>query len=407
MQLPPNRSPSPDKKYPFIGPNYHKHGEVPGFIYDPYSDTYRKPRTEDEIRQAQGKGPKEEPGLGDLLVPVAAGGLALAGGQALGKEIPGVVKEGLGGMLGTGGPSTSTTATGAFGADAAAPYGAIANPATGEAVGTMGLPTGGMFGLSPTATGVAGGLGLGAGLYGLSEAYKDKDPVMGAFSGAGAGLGGGMLATALGASAVPGPGWLLGGGALLGAGVGMLGGLFDKPSTRELVKERWIDLAKQSDPATQTFANQYLQYLDSDQAKEDAKIDFGELKKAGSLTPEQVWGGHGMFKTFGSDWLGTYTPDQRRQISQGLIDAGLLDSKKGDIVVNDAARAKQIRDQVLGIAPPPQPVPAQGILPPQQAMNNDVMLDPTQATGQVGQIAQGVGMLSGMSKPKVWNLKRR
>lgn len=86
----------------------------------------------------------------------------------------------------------------------------------------------GLFGMGNLATGALGAAGLGAGLYGAYQANQNENPLMGAVSGAGAGAGASALGTALGLSAIPGIGWLAGGGALLGLGAGLLGKIGDK-----------------------------------------------------------------------------------------------------------------------------------------------------------------------------------
>lgn len=70
-----------------------------------------------------------------------------------------------------------------------------------------------------------------------------------------------------------------------------------------------------------------------------------DYKKAG-LNAGDLTGVAGNMKTFGPDWAG-YNQDQRKKITQGIIDAGLYKSSKGDIGIIDEARAKQIRDQIL------------------------------------------------------------
>lgn len=68
------------------------------------------------------------------------------------------------------------------------------------------------------------------------------------------------------------------------------------------------------------------------------------------LKAEDVWGSNGVFDTFGSDWLGKFTPDQRRRISERLLEEGVFSSDKGDLVIfgEDQDRAKQIADEIVG-----------------------------------------------------------
>ena len=55
---------------------------------------------------------------------------------------------------------------------------------------------------------------------------------------------------------------------------------------------------------------------------------------------------YGNISTFGPDWA-KYTQDQREGITQALINGGLYDSQKGDVVVTDAEAAKKLRDEYL------------------------------------------------------------
>lgn len=201
---------------------------------------------------------------------------------------------------------------------------------------------------------------------------------------AGGGLGAPATPTLLGAKAVPasagGIGLLPGLGIVAGVGLGgkaaydmikgkkpntagrvvlgmATGGLsevankfLNRKTTKEYQKEKWGNLAKASDAPTADYAKQYLNYLNSDRAKEDAKYEntFDGKKAAGKLAAEDVWGGEGIFKTFGSDWLGKYNENQRRDISQALIDNDLLGSSKGDITVKDANKAKEIASSIFG-----------------------------------------------------------
>lgn len=160
-------------------------------------------------------------------------------------------------------------------------------------------------------------------------------------------------------------------------------------TTRATEKKQWGALANDApDDATKGYANQYLQYLDSDQAKADGGKDFDELKSSGQLKPEDVWGGAGMFQTFGSDWLNHYSPDQRKQISQSLIDNGLLGSHKGGIVVTDADAARTLANQI--VPPPGAQMTPQGI---QGMPRTPYNVAAVKQTGQLGsQLATALGL---------------
>lgn len=363
-----NPTPGPQNinKYPFVGNAYKTFGEQVGFLYDPYSDSYKKdPRAVQKQLEAEGLGPEKPPGMMESLLPVAGVAGALYAGKHIGQKIPDYLSSAgdkITGMF-SGGGAAPVAADGAAtaatqGVSATAPYGTIAGPG-GEAVGTMGAPPEAATGMFAPGSALSTGLGVagvGLGAYGAYEGIKSGDPLTSGLGGAG--IAGGL--NALGVSLGP-VGW----GAMIAAPIAlsMLG--LNKPSIKEQVKKRWGNLAEKSDPNTQSYAQQYMQYLDSDQAKSDAKLNFSEMKKSGQLKAEDVWGGYGMFKTFGSDWLGKYTEDQRRQISQELLNQNLVDSKKGDIVVTDSKKAKDIASQVLGgQSSTQQPT---GMMEPQQA----------------------------------------
>lgn len=135
---------------------------------------------------------------------------------------------------------------------------------------------------------------------------------------------------------------------ILGMGTGGLSEVanhfLNHKSTKEYQRERWGNLGESTHAPTAQYANNYLNYLGSDQAKIDAQYPntFGAKKEAGTLKAEDVWGGLGMFKTFGDDWLGKYSEDQRRNISNELIKQNLLGNSKGDITILDPEKAKQV-----------------------------------------------------------------
>lgn len=122
------------------------------------------------------------------------------------------------------------------------------------------------------------------------------------------------------------------------------GGLLGHKSTKEYQREKWGNLARSDFAPTKSYAEQYLNYLGSNQAKTDAQYPntFEGKKAAGTLKAEDVWGGHGMFETFGNDWLGKYTEDQRRNISNALLANDLIKTSKGDQYITDQTKAKEL-----------------------------------------------------------------
>lgn len=140
---------------------------------------------------------------------------------------------------------------------------------------------------------------------------------------------------------------------VLGMATGGLSEAFNalnRKTTKDFQKERWNEVAGSNDAATQNYGKQYQDYLGSEQQGIDAQYPntFDGKKEAGTLGAEDVWGGYGMFKTYGNDWLNKYSEDDRRNISQALIDNDLITSNKGDIVVRDENRARELASQVLG-----------------------------------------------------------
>lgn len=264
------------------------------------------------------------PGLGVLL------GMKLASSAtatpALASSLGAGVTSGSGALMtGAGLKGASLGASGA------------ANAASGTSAAVTPAVQG--IGITPY-LGAAGAL---AGGYGLYNAIQGNDKKSGALSGAA--LGGGLAAAAplVGLGPV---GWAgIGLASLLGAGGGAgLTSLFGHKSTKEYQREKWGNLADSAHSPTQNYANNYLNYLNSDQAKIDAQYPntFEGKKAAGTLKAEDVWGGHGMFKTFGDDWLGKYTEDQRRAVSNALLANDLIRTSKGDQYITDEARAKEL-----------------------------------------------------------------
>ena len=136
-------------------------------------------------------------------------------------------------------------------------------------------------------------------------------------------------------------------------------GVFD-PSTRQVQQGHTSDLLKASDDAG------YQSYVQGMRAQNEAAPpdpskpfaggqygSFDEYKTAG-LQANDLTGVYGNLKTFGPSWAGL-TQEQRQAVTQGVIDAGLYNSKKGEVEITDPIAAKKIYDQVVG--PPVEVVP--------------------------------------------------
>ena len=73
---------------------------------------------------------------------------------------------------------------------------------------------------------------------------------------------------------------------------------------------------------------------------------FNEYKTAGLQAPDLL-GVYGNLNTFGPEWA-HLTPEQQTKVTQGIINAGLYDSKKGEVIITDPDAARKIKDDVVG-----------------------------------------------------------
>lgn len=123
-------------------------------------------------------------------------------------------------------------------------------------------------------------------------------------------------------------------------------------TTRQVQQEHSQQLSK-LDPNNAVWQN-YLGGMRNQVANKETPFagkykTFDEYKNAG-LEAGDLTGVYGNLKAFGPDWS-KLKLDQQKKVTQGLIDAGLYASKKGEVIITDEERAKQIRDSVLK-APP-------------------------------------------------------
>lgn len=120
-------------------------------------------------------------------------------------------------------------------------------------------------------------------------------------------------------------------------------------STKDLEAEKWGNIANSKDPAVASYGKGYQQYLASPQAKIDAEYPntFDAKKSAGTLKPEDVWGGAGLIENI-PGWLTKYTGDQRKNISQQLLDSNLITSDHGDLKLTDVDKANALAQGALG-----------------------------------------------------------
>lgn len=247
--------------------------------------------------------------------------------------------------------------------------------------------------------------GAGLGAYGLYNALDNNDKTSGALSGAA--LGGGLAAAAplVGLGPV---GW---GGLALAAALGAGGGfgltsLFGHESTRDVAKKHTGQLQGmgKDDAAWQNYVKGMRTQYNSappDPSKPFHGGKYGswdEYKQAG-LDAADLTGVYGNLKTFGPEWAKLSFDDQKK-VTQGIIDAGLYNSKKGEVEISDANRALQIRDSILNggsnmipRAPTTQPMrpvarPTPGNMP-----------QPNVPLGQMQQLQPGQQMPFGNVRP--------
>lgn len=151
-------------------------------------------------------------------------------------------------------------------------------------------------------------------------------------------------------------GW--GGRAQLGIATGGLSevaralGVFGHKSTRDVAKGHTNSLMSQSpeDSKWQSYVSGMRDQFNS--APPDPSKPFAgkygswdEYKKAG-LDAADLTGVYGNLKAYGPQYAGL-TFDQQKALTQKNIDAGNYSSKKGEVVINDEAKAKSFLDELL------------------------------------------------------------
>lgn len=288
------------------------------------------------------------------LMPVVAGTGGLIAAHEIMKPAAGIHQ-----LLGDGTALMTDGTIQAVGNSASSIAGG-ATTSLSNAAASGGVQAPSLIGASRTPVAAEAGIGVtpylgaaGAGLsaYGLYNAIEKGDTKGGALSGAGLGMGLGMAAPLVGLGPI---GW--GTLALMGAG-GALGGagltsLLDHESTRELAQRHTKELLKDSEDSN------YQNYVSGMREQYNAPppdptkpyhggqyASWDEYKSAG-LDPTDLTGVYGNIKTFGQEWANLSEP-QRVAVTKGLIDADLYKSKKGEVEISDAAKAKEIKDNVL------------------------------------------------------------
>lgn len=317
--VPPGRI--PHSTLGFVGPNYQKHGEVPGYIYDPYSDTYKKDPKHLQTIGLLPKDPKQ-PSLTDQVLPLAAG-LTAAGAA---KELGPMLVDGVGGLLSGSGAATGTTtaATTAGGSGVAAP-----TVLSGSPVGGGGLLSAGA--LVPGAAVAAGLLAGGKGVKDLLAGKSGTDSWEGL-------AGRGTLGIATGGLSE----------------LARLTGLLGHKSTKDYQKERLEKLR-----ATDPDAAAHLQALrDVANANNDTwqdgqfagkKWNFEDASTLAAEDPTHFISNLGNFEaTKDRDvrWMDLDEAIQKATVAQALAE-NLYTPDKGSVLVSDADRFNQIIDEQL------------------------------------------------------------
>lgn len=314
---------------------------VPGYgdryVFDPYQSNamgkimlYENPKPVYDKIADQQKAEKEQGSLPAQLAPV---GGALAGAY-LTKQVADMV-----------------TAGGAV-ANAAAPVASAAAPVAGaipSAIAMGGSGGAGSTGALAAGGQVSGGAGIAPATGGFGSMLSGAIPIAGVA--AGTYLGGKAAMDMLKGEK---PNLL--GRATLGIATGGLSevakatGLLGRKSTKDYQKERWGDLLDRGVAGAEQA--QQANHGNTTGAP-SAGWEQGEawsFEKALNLTkenPDHFALAYGNLDTFGNDWLGSYTNDQRRAIVSNLAHEGLYAGNKGDIVIKDKDKAIEIKDKVL------------------------------------------------------------
>lgn len=388
---------------PAPGPKYQKFGEQPGYLYDPYSDSYKEdPNVQKKYLQDQGLVPKDPKPttLTSSLLPIGAGAATLYGakglveggklfGYDLGSGAGAAVNEGVKTGLADVGttatiPSIAPQAGGliAPGATTVATDGSLmtAVPEGYHAASlAAGAPNAGLIGGEFGAANVIGG---GAGLYGAYDlATHDRGPLGGAAEGAASGA-------LIGTYVVPGIG--TGVGAAVGGGLGLVKGLMEKPSTKEIQSGRF-KAAGVADPYGKA-GHDFFAGTGGETSRDER-----------FLTPEAIAVNPDNYNAAAD--FDTWSPEMKTKFLSGMLSAGKVQEKKGGIYYDDAY-AKTLADQIRAentaapIARTPSGQVAGTTVPPMQ--NNITMQQANNLQGRtpVAMGANGYPLMPVIAPPR-------
>lgn len=340
--------------------------QVPGhpqYVFDPYDGAYGSIKINPQVVEQAYNAENPEPGLVEQVVPA----LGTVGGLYLSNKLFN--------------PSTATAGTEVAGqaGNSSGFFGNLfGSGAEGEVLGSSAaLNEGTMLGDSmlasstfdPSTANVAdifsqgggesalggaapalGAAGAAYGAYNMYEGLKEGDMAQTGMGAAGVGLGVNAMGYALGPW-----GW-----AALAAMA--LASKFTKhESTREVAQKHTKSLIKQGedDPTWQNYVKgmraQHNQEPPDKSKPFAGKYATWEDYQANGLEAPDLTGVYGNLKTFGPDWA-KLSQEQRVAVTQGIINAGLYKSKKGEVEITDPTKAKTIYESVLaeGVKPASQ-----------------------------------------------------
>lgn len=141
------------------------------------------------------------------------------------------------------------------------------------------------------------------------------------------------------------------------------GGLLGHESTREAAQRKTSELLEKSnDPTYQAYVQGMREQYNAappDPSKPFAGKygTFEEYRQAGLEAPD-LTGAYGNIKAFGPEWA-ALDQAKREEVTQALINADLYASKKGDVILTDEEKAKQIYADLVNKAAAAQAAQAQ------------------------------------------------
>lgn len=340
----------------------------PGYVFDPVASNAsgrkvfrpnpklsieKQQEEEAKLKKQQDQQEFLQSPVGQLM-PVVAGTGGLIAAHEIMKPSASIIKD-----LGNGTALMSDNTIQAIGGKAPAISGAatssLSNAAASGGINAAGgvgsVPYGpaegakGFLDVGTTGGNIVGGLGVGLGGYEAFQGVKNKNPVQSGLGGVGVGLGLNQLGYALGPW-----GWAASAG--IPVALSLANKMFDHESTRELAKRHTGELLGSSDdPNYQSYVSGMREQYNAPPPDPSKPYHGGqyatweEYKNAG-LDPNDLTGVYGNIKTFGQEWANLSEP-QRVAVTKGIIDAGLYKSKKGEVEITDATKAKEIKDNVL------------------------------------------------------------